>query len=201
MQKKFELTSDTKVVLGHTLHRIKSLISFGIVSAGDFGGWIEKEENINHSGDAWVYGDARVYGDAWVSGNAWVSGDACVYGDARVYGDACVYGNAWVSGDARVYGNARVYGDAWVYGVGAIFWIGAVGSRNGTTTFFACKDKKIRVVCGCFFGDLEEFEKAIKSTHSDNQYAKVYLLSIEMAKARIDLGGVNENDFDTRDVD
>ena len=79
--------------------------------------------------------------------------------------------------------------------------IGAVGSRNGPTTFFVCKDKKIHVVCGCFFGDLEEFEKAIKSTHGDNQYAKVYLLSIEMAKARIDLGGVNENDFDTRAVD
>lgn len=27
--KKFELTSETKVVLGKTLHRIKALISFG----------------------------------------------------------------------------------------------------------------------------------------------------------------------------
>lgn len=82
-------------------------------------------------------------------------------------------GNAWVSGNARVYG------------VGTIFWIGGVGSRNGTITFFACKDKQIRVRCGCFFGDLEQFAAKVKSTHGDNDHAKVYMMAIEMAKVRI----------------
>lgn len=40
------------------------------------GGYIEKEENLSQSGDAWVYGNAKVYGDAWVSGNAEVYGNA-----------------------------------------------------------------------------------------------------------------------------
>lgn len=88
-------------------------------------------------------------------------------------------------------GNAQVSGDARVYGRGAIFWIGGIGSRNGTTTFFACKDKKIRVVCGCFFGDLEAFAAKVKGTHGDNSYGKVYMLAIEMAKERIRL---NEGD-------
>ena len=171
--KKYELTSETKVFLGKTLYRIKALVQFGNVNAGDLGGWIEKEENLSQSGNARVYGDAEVYG------NASVSGDARVYGNARVSGDARVYG------DAEVYGNARVYGDAEVCKIGAVFWIGAIGSRNRTTTFFRCKDGKIYVSCGCFLGDLEEFSDKVKQTHGDNEHGRVYMLAIEMAKARI----------------
>ena len=40
---KFELTSDTKINLwGKQVFRIKALISFSDVKAGDIGGWIEK---------------------------------------------------------------------------------------------------------------------------------------------------------------
>ena len=153
--KKYELTSETKVFLGKTLYRIKALVQFGNVNAGDLGGWIEKEENLSQSGNAWVYGNARVSGDASVSG------------------------------DAEVYGNARVYGNAEVCKIGAVFWIGAIGSRNRTTTFFRCKDGKIYVSCGCFLGDLEEFSDKVKQTHGDNEHGRVYMLAIEMAKARI----------------
>ena len=177
--KKYELTSETKVFLGKTLYRIKALVQFGNVNAGDLGGWIEKEENLSQSGNAWVYGDARVSGNAWVYGDARVSGGARVYGNARVSGDARVYG------DAEVYGNARVYGNAEVCKIGAVFWIGAIGSRNRTTTFFRCKDGKIYVSCGCFLGDLEEFSDKVKQTHGDNEHGRVYMLAIEMAKARI----------------
>ena len=147
--KKYELTSETKVFLGKTLYRIKALVQFGNVNAGDLGGWIEKEENLSQ------------YGNAWVSGNAEV------------------YGNAEVSGNARVSGNAEVCK------IGTVFWIGAIGSRNGTTTFFRCKDGKIYVSCGCFLGDLEEFSDKVKQTHGDNEHGRVYMLAIEMAKARI----------------
>ena len=188
--KKYELTSETKDFLGHTLYRIRALVSFGVVNSGDLGGWIEKEENLDQHGNAWVSGNARVSGNAEVSGNAMVSGDAWVYGNARVDGDAWVSGNAMVSGNARVSGNAEVSGNAMVDKIGAILWIGAIGSRNDTTTFFRCKDEKIRVFCGCFFGDLDEFAEKVKETHGDNEYGRVYMLAIEMAKARI--GNENE---------
>ena len=68
--KKFELTTDTKMFLGRKLFRIKALISFGNVKAGDMGGYIEKEENLSQSGNAWVSGNAKVYGNAEVSGDA-----------------------------------------------------------------------------------------------------------------------------------
>ena len=175
--KKFELTSETRVHLGKTLYRIKALISFRNVSAGDLGGFVEKEENLDQSGNAWVCDNAMVYGNAWVSGNAWVCDNARVYGNARV------------GGDARVSGNARVGGNAWVDKIGSVFWISAIGSRNDTSTFFKCNDGKIRVSCGCFFGDLEEFSAKVKETHGENEYGRVYMLAIEMAKARISLEG------------
>ena len=79
--KKHELTDDTITVGGRILHRIKALKSFSDVEEGDLGGYVEKEDNLNQSGNAWVYGNARVYGDARVSGNAQVYGDAWVSGE------------------------------------------------------------------------------------------------------------------------
>ena len=138
--KKFKLTSEFIVdISGVKLFRIKALIEFGNVKAGDLGGYIEKEENLSHMGDAWVSGDARisgdaqvfgdawvfgnarVFGDAWVFGNARVSGNAQVFGNARVFGNAWVSGNARVSGDTQVFGDARVFGNAWVSGNARVF--------------------------------------------------------------------------------
>lgn len=74
--KKYELTEETVTVYGKTLYRIRAVRDFGSVKTGEFGGYIEKEENLSHfdnawvCGDAWVFGNARVYDDAWVFGNA-----------------------------------------------------------------------------------------------------------------------------------
>lgn len=71
--KKFELTSEFKIDLsGRKLFRIKALIDierYG-VKACYLGGWVEKEDNLSQTGDAWVSGNAQVSGDAKVSGNA-----------------------------------------------------------------------------------------------------------------------------------
>ncbi|MDP0310023.1 hypothetical protein Q7Z22_11120 [Glaesserella parasuis] len=60
-QKKYELLKDDTVNHhGRTLYRIKALITFGSVAAGELGGYIETEKNLDHSGNARVCGDARV---------------------------------------------------------------------------------------------------------------------------------------------
>ena len=65
---KYELTDETKVFYGVTLHRIRALTAVGVLAAaGQLGGWVESEKNLEQSGDAWVYGNAQVSGDAWVS--------------------------------------------------------------------------------------------------------------------------------------
>lgn len=70
MNKKFELTSETKIVFGITVYRIRARVSFGNVNAGELGGYIEKEKNLDHIDNAWVSGDACVFGNACVSGDA-----------------------------------------------------------------------------------------------------------------------------------
>lgn len=114
--KKFELTAEFVTnVFGKKLFRIKALIAFSNVKKGELGGFIEKEDNLSHSGDAWVYDNADY---------------------------------AVVTGFGRYF---------------------------RATTFFRCKDKIIRVQCGCFYGDLAQFREIVKKTHGDSKYAKEYL--------------------------
>jgi len=114
--KKYKYTGKTKKVNGTTVHQIVAVRNFGVVKAGDVGGWIKNHKNLSNERDAWVYSDALVYGDAQVYDDALVYGNARVYGNAQVYGNALVSDNAQVFGDARVYGDALVYGNARVYG-------------------------------------------------------------------------------------
>ena len=93
MNKKYEFTEETKVMFGITLKRIRSLVAierFGI-AAGELGGWIEDEKNLDQRG------------------NAWVCGDAWVYGNARVCGDAQVYGNAWEKSPLYIQGTKYAF--------------------------------------------------------------------------------------------
>ena len=89
MKKYRLLDNDTKIFFGRKHFRIQALISFGDVKEGDLGGYIEKEENLAHEGNAWVSGDAQVYGNARVSGNAQVCGNARVSGNEDIL---CVKG-------------------------------------------------------------------------------------------------------------
>jgi hypothetical protein len=69
--KKFELTTEFITnAFGKKLFRIKALVEFGDVKAGELGGYVEKEENVSQDGDAWVSGNAEVSGDAEVRDNA-----------------------------------------------------------------------------------------------------------------------------------
>ena len=86
--KKYEQTSETKVINGVELHRIKALESFGSIKKGELGGWIEDEKNLSQYGNAWVYDNAKVSGNAEVSGNAVVGESA----------DYIVFKNWWSSG-------------------------------------------------------------------------------------------------------
>ena len=136
--KKYSLTKNTKQWCGVTLFQIKAEISFGSVSKGDLGGYIEKEENLSQENDAWVSGnsevsgDAKVYGNSRVYGNAWVYGNSEVYGNAWVSGNSEVYGNAWVSGNARVYAKAN-FTKGWFIGGDDTGKITNITDKTGST--------------------------------------------------------------------
>ena len=155
-QKKYELTDEfIEHWSGKKLYRIRALVTFGAVVAGQLGGFVESEKNLDQS----------------LSGNAWV------------YGNARVYGNAEVSGDARVYGDARVRSHAVIFEHKMIFWASNVGSENGTLTVFNGKDGLI-VTRGCFTGTVDEFLAKSAEVH-DDKTKNEYKLLIEVAKSRI----------------
>ena len=160
--KKYELTSETKMVCGITLHRIRALIDIKRwnVKSGDMGGWIESENNLDQSGEAWV------------------SGEAIVFDEARVLDKA------------MVFGEARVSGEAWVSKCTHMLTVGRIGSRNDITTFFQTRSESgfsISVSCGCFYGTLAEFRRKVAETHGDNKHGRVYQLAADLAEAQIEL--------------
>ena len=188
MEKKFILT-DKFVInsFGIKLFQIKCTKSFKYAQKGDFGGYVEKEGNLDQKNDAWVSDNARVSGNAWVSSNAWVYGDARVSGNARVSGDARVSGNARVSGDARVSGNAWVSGDADIENDNEHCGFDGLGSCNRHTHAYMTKEKKVEIICGCFRGSIEEFEKKVEETHSGTVYEKQYKSIINVIKIKFGL--------------
>lgn len=85
---------------GHVLNRIIALRDFGEVKKGDLGGFIEKESNLAHDWNCWIYNDAVVRDDAMVFGEAEVYGNAEVCGEAVIKSksDYIVFKNWWSSG-------------------------------------------------------------------------------------------------------
>lgn len=185
-KKKYELLKeDTILYRGISLYRIKALIDFGSVKAGDLGGYIEKESNLSHDGDAWVSDEAKVYDDASVSGNATVvnkaeiHGNASVFGNAKISGETEICGNADVYGEAKVFDNAKAYGDSRICGNAKIYnnvevggdaficdeatigsfkdflVISAIGNKNHMLTFFRNSDNIICVKCSCGYSYLD----------------------------------------------
>lgn len=125
--RKYRLTKETRTLEdGTVLRRIRATRDFiltdhSVVHKGNFGGWIEKEDNLSHCERAWVSCEACVYGNARVCENAYVGGGARVYENATVYGDAYVADNARVYDRAKISGNAHVYGFAHVCGTSNVF--------------------------------------------------------------------------------
>ncbi len=162
---KYEFTEETLDWKGKTLHRIRALRDFGDVKAGDIGCWIEKEKNLSHNGDCWIYDSAKVYGSAIVCDSAKICDSTKICGSAKVYDSTKICGSACINSD-------RDY-----------MIINPIGSRNGATTAFRTLEGT-KVQCGCFYGSISEFEEKVKETHGDNQYAKEYLAFIELLKVR-----------------
>lgn len=205
MKKYRLLDSDTKVFFGRTLFRTQALNSFGDVQEGDLGGYIEKEKNLSHDGNAWVYnnaqvfdearvcGNAKIFGNAKVYDNAGVRGNAQIYGDTRVYGnahiseDALIYGNATISGNAYVYDNAYVGGNSWVFSNEDILYIKGIGSTYPCITVCMTRDRKLFVMRQPFFGTLSEFETEVKKTYGDSKNAREYQLFIELVKLHFNI--------------
>lgn len=118
---KYALTSKTTNFVDengkkHTLHKIVALKDFGNVKAGDFGGWVESEDNLSHVGNCWVSDDAKVMDEAYVANDALIGGNCELHDqsylleNSSMTGYAKVYGCVIISGRSAITDNARVIG-------------------------------------------------------------------------------------------
>lgn len=114
MTNKYEITEET-----HPRHpqlrRIKALrdIPMHGVKAGDYGGWVEREDSLLQLGECWIADNAIVAEYAQVRHDGIVRDNARIIGDARLLNRAKVSGNAILTGgtvkdNGNVKGNARV---------------------------------------------------------------------------------------------
>lgn len=112
----FELTDETKKILGVTVHRIRATKDNEHlnVTKGDLGGWVQRASNLEDN--AWVAGEAVIAHSATVCEKASVGGNARVYGNAYVDQSALIGNNAIVAGNSIVTDNAVIVGDANILG-------------------------------------------------------------------------------------
>jgi NDP-sugar pyrophosphorylase family protein len=110
---KYELTDYNSST---NMYRIRALIDFADVKAGDLGGLVRGLHSLADEGDCWVYYFASVWDDAQVRGDAKVMNRACALGQAVIKGNAMICDNAEVSGQAVVSDFAVVSDEACVTG-------------------------------------------------------------------------------------
>lgn len=120
--KKYELLKDQTIEFaGETLCRIRALKDFGDVKAGDLGGYIAAERNLDQDG-----------------GNAWIDKESIACGNSRTYGNAQVKNKSRISDNARIFDRAvvscsQVYGETWIHGNAVVYgqWFGGKSLIHG----------------------------------------------------------------------
>ena len=114
--KKYILTDEVKRPMGIFAYRIQALKDFGDVKAGDYGGYVSTEANLNQEGDCWIYNDAmslengRVEQNAKLYNNAKIHGNAAIGGNAKMYDNTAAFDSAIIFDEAKLYGNSNAYG-------------------------------------------------------------------------------------------
>ena len=196
MTKKYELTTETKLIDGHKVYRIKALKSFKTiisrhVDAGDLGGWVESEANLSQEGLCWLFDEAAGYensrrsensvgyGNSAQFGSSQQSGNSCQFGNSRQYGNSRQFGDSWQFGDSCQFGNSCQFGDSkhitgYDDGTGSILCIGPCGDMMRTITI----QPDNTIAAGCFHGNFDEFKRAVIEKYGEDYGAYSVCIAI-----------------------
>ena len=69
-----------------------------------------------------------------------------------------------------------------LYGAKNILAFGPIGSRLDITYAVKYRDR-IMIKCGCFWGDLEQWQAQCRATHGDNSHAAAYAAAADFIRA------------------
>lgn len=139
MEKKYYLDKeDTIEFEGRTLYRIVALRDLLMVRKGAKGGYIEREYNLSHEGNCWVFNNAKVCGYAQVLDNTRLHGNAVATdfvelrngsemhdssrasGNAKMFNNASLYDNASIRDKAQMFNDSTMSGNAELFGSGIL---------------------------------------------------------------------------------
>lgn len=174
MAKKYELTSESKVVGKTVVYRIKAVNTIRrngsiIVLPGDLGGYVQSTKNLSQEDSCWVDNGAIVYENASVSGCAQVRGYATVSGNAVVKDFALVAGNTLITDNAVIRDEARIY-DSAVVKENATVSSSAIVEGNsvisGSAIITTCADVKATVKDKAYIGGKSIVVKSVISGNS-----------------------------------
>ena len=122
--RKYEILMDEENTIewgGRVLHRIKALKDFGDVKKGDIGGFVEKETNLSHEGNCWIYDNAKAMDNSKVYGNSRMYGYSKVYGNSGMYGYSKMfdysemYDNSSMNDYSEIYDYSEMYDNSAMY--------------------------------------------------------------------------------------
>ena len=109
MEKKYKIREDLSLYYyGRTIYRIEALKDFSDVKIGDIGGYVECEDNLNQSGNCWIYDNAKAMDESKVLGEAVVKNEAILMNKASVLEQCQILDYSEIKGFAIVLGNAKI---------------------------------------------------------------------------------------------
>ena len=116
--KKYEILMDEENTIewgGRVLHRIKALKDFWYVKKGDIGGFVEKETNLSHEGNCWIYDNAKAMDNSKVYGNSRMYGYSKMFDYSEMYDNSAMYDYSEMHDNSRIYDCSEMYNNSAMY--------------------------------------------------------------------------------------
>lgn len=119
MSKKYVVDKEKSIEWnGITLYRIKALKKIKNsnplicwVNPGEYGGYVQSEQNLSQEDNCWIFENAKVYESAKVIDNAVLTGEACLYGESIISGNSLLLDRCKVFGSSHIKDNSVVSSD------------------------------------------------------------------------------------------
>ena len=135
------------------------------------------------------FGEWCSFGERCSFGKCCSFGKWCSFGERCSFGGCCSFGERCSFGGCCSFGGWCSFGERCKCEFGeftAMYTAGGFGSEGRTTYFFHMADGSICVRCGCFAGNINEWENQVKKTHGNGVLAESYLLIGKAVRAICD---------------
>ena len=107
--KKYEVIEDDNIVFDDIKYfRIRALKDFSDVRKGDFGGYIESEDNLSQEGICWIYDDSKVSGTAHINGSIKVKDETLITGNVSLNVNEGIIEYSLINGDNNSYTSVNI---------------------------------------------------------------------------------------------